>query len=198
MGGCEACTDIVNKYRWRSAGTGDDNCDFSCKGGFKYKNLAQERSCTDCEIGTWTANDNQSPTCSTCIAPARLYIDKDGASPHYTDFTTKGVSSTTCDFLCSPRYAYFYNGKATSNGKVTLSEGTITPAGNACVHCPIGTWSAGGQQKTCAACTNLPAEIGYTVGGVAYSLSSAVYNSNGTTSTNCGWQCRAELGFQKQ
>lgn len=89
IGGCQACSDIANKYAWKSGGTGNNNCDFSCKAGFKYKNIGQERNCGDCEIGKWTPNDNQKTVCTDCQAPARLYVDRDGASPHYTGFTTK-------------------------------------------------------------------------------------------------------------
>ena len=120
MGGCKACTDIANKFAWKSAGTGDNNCGFSCKAGFKYTNTKTERSCSSCAVGTWSKDDNQKAACDTCKAPAKLYVDKQGQDPHYSAFTTTGTSDTSCNFDCSPRYAHFYNGKATTSGKISV------------------------------------------------------------------------------
>lgn len=61
-------------HTWKTNGainwTGDNakqiDCDFSCKGGFKYHNTGKNRGCSACEIGEWTPNDNQLTTCNQC------------------------------------------------------------------------------------------------------------------------------------
>lgn len=206
-GACKSCTSFDKRYTWgannwwKSAGTWDNNCDFWCVAGSKYVSTSNQRACSTCEIGTWTADKNQDISCKNCQQPAKLYVDKLGKDPHFSKFTSFGTSATSCDFECSPRYAHFYNGKNTSNGQVSIVNGQILPQGNACIHCPIGTWSKGGKNKTCARCTNKPESLAYQVDNKSFSLSSfTTYTSNGssnTPQTDCEWTCDTSLGLRK-
>ena len=120
---CKACSEVVNKFRWKTAGTGNDNCDFTCKASFKYTNSSTQRTCSDCEVGTYTENDNQDKVCKNCNAPERLSTG--GISPafwtHYYTFDTKGTGKNACDFTCDARYAYFFNGKGKHDSRDSLS-----------------------------------------------------------------------------
>ena len=133
----------MNKFRWKTAGTGDDNCDFTCKASFKYANEGKgKQSCSDCELGTYTENDNQDKTCKACDKPAKLWRDKPGSDPYFSGFTTKGDGANACDFDCAPRYQHFFNGKKSDKNNVPI--GLNEPVnGNACIFCKVGTWSAG-------------------------------------------------------
>lgn len=120
---CKACSEVVNKFRWKTAGTGNDNCDFTCKASFKYTNSSTQRICSDCEVGTYTENDNQDKVCKNCNAPERLSTG--AISPafwtHYYTFDTKGTGKNACDFTCDARYAYFFNGKGKHDSRDSLS-----------------------------------------------------------------------------
>lgn len=120
---CKACSEVVNKFRWKTAGTGNDNCDFTCKASFKYTNSSTQRTCSDCEVGTYTENDNQDKVCKNCNAPERLSTG--AISPafwtHYYTFDTKGTGKNACDFTCDARYAYFFNGKGKHDSRDSLS-----------------------------------------------------------------------------
>lgn len=120
---CKACSEVVNKFRWKTAGTGNDNCDFTCKASFKYTNSSTQRICSDCEVGTYTENDNQDKVCKNCNAPERLSTG--AISPafwtHYYTFDTKGTGENACDFTCDARYAYFFNGKGKHHSRDSLS-----------------------------------------------------------------------------
>lgn len=120
---CKACSEVVNKFRWKTAGTGNDNCDFTCKASFKYINSSSERKCLDCEVGTYTENDNQDKVCKNCNAPERLSTGTISPSfwTHYYTFDTKGTGENACDFTCDARYAYFFNGKGKHDSRDSLS-----------------------------------------------------------------------------
>lgn len=120
---CKACSEVVNKFRWKTAGTGNDNCDFTCKASFKYVNTSLERKCSDCEVGTYTENDNQDKVCKNCNAPERLSTGTISPSlwTHYYTFDTKGTGKNACDFTCDARYAYFFNGKGKHDSRDSLS-----------------------------------------------------------------------------
>lgn len=184
---------MANKYRWRTAGTGDDNCDFSCEASFKYANGGKAaQSCTDCEIGTWTPNDNQSGSCAACNEPAKLWRDiNPGTIPHFSGFTTKGTGANACNFDCAPRYQHYFNGKPFIGNNSKIS--TLIPSGNACIFCRIGTRSAGGKTSACENCTNKPADITYRVNENTYTLpNTASYTTNGDNN-NCEWSCNYGL-----
>lgn len=193
---CKACSEVMNKFRWKTAGTGDDNCDFTCKASFKYANEGKgKQSCSDCELGTYTENDNQDKTCKACDKPAKLWRDKPGLDPYFSGFTTKGDGANACDFDCAPRYQHFFNGKKSDKDKVSIGLNE-TVNGNACIFCKVGTWSAGGK-NVCANCTNKPEQIEYSVNNVKYSLSNfSSYTSNGSTN-DCEWKCDASKGLEK-
>ena len=186
----------MNKFRWKTAGTGDDNCDFTCKASFKYANEGKgKQSCSDCELGTYTENDNQDKTCKACDKPAKLWRDKPGLDPYFSGFTTKGDGANACDFDCAPRYQHFFNGKKSDKDKVSIGLNE-TVNGNACIFCKVGTWSAGGK-NVCANCTNKPEQIEYSVNNVNYSLSNfSSYTSNGSAN-DCEWKCDASKGLEK-
>lgn len=120
---CKACSEVVNKFRWKTAGTGNDNCDFTCKASFKYTNSSTQRICSDCEVGTYTENDNQDKVCKNCNAPERLSTGTISPSfwTHYYTFDTKGTGENACDFTCDARYAYFFNGKGKHDSRDSLS-----------------------------------------------------------------------------
>lgn len=120
---CKACSEVTNKFKWKTAGTGDDNCDFTCKASFKYVNTSSERKCPDCEVGTYTENDNQDKVCKNCNAPERLSTGTISPSlwTHYYTFDTKGTGENACDFTCDARYAYFFNGKGKHDSRNSLS-----------------------------------------------------------------------------
>lgn len=120
---CKACSEVVNKFRWKTAGTGNDNCDFTCKASFKYTNSSTQRTCSDCEVGTYTENDNQDKVCKNCNAPERLSTGAISPSlwTHYYTFDTKGTGKNACDFTCDARYAYFFNGKGKHDSRDSLS-----------------------------------------------------------------------------
>ena len=120
---CKACSEVVNKFRWKTAGTGNDNCDFTCKASFKYTNSSTQRTCSDCEVGTYTENDNQDKVCKNCNAPERLSTGTISPSfwTHYYTFDTKGTGKNACDFTCDARYAYFFNGKGKHDSRDSLS-----------------------------------------------------------------------------
>ncbi|PZM87287.1 MAG: hypothetical protein DLD55_02175 [candidate division SR1 bacterium] len=87
-------------HTWKTNGainwTGDNarqiDCDFSCKGGFKYHNTGKNRGCTACAVNQWTPDDNQSPDCKPCnpIPP----------NAHYTGPS----NSAKCKWECDPGY----------------------------------------------------------------------------------------------
>ena len=193
---CKQCSDVPNKFRWKTAGTWNDNCDFTCKASFKYANSSIERKCPDCEVGTYTENDNQDKTCKTCNKPVKLWRDKQGSNPYFSGFTTKGDGVNACDFDCAPRYQHFFNGKKSDKNNVSIGlNGTVN--GNACIFCEIGTWSAGWKSKECTNCTNKPEQIEYSVNNVKYSLSNfSSYTSNGSAN-DCEWKCDASKGLEK-
>lgn len=119
---CQLCSEIANRYTfganngWRSAGTGVDNCDFGCKGGFKYRNDTV-RACSSCEIGKWTPENNQEKTCKNCTnkheslnynVAEHKYIDgarvlsllQNGIFKNFSSYTTTGTSATSCKWVC--------------------------------------------------------------------------------------------------
>ena len=85
---CKACSPITNQRDWRSNGKNDD-CDFSCKAGFKKVG----RTCTTCEVGTYTTNGTVANSCASCTNKP--------ANAHYT---TNGTNANACQWACDAGY----------------------------------------------------------------------------------------------
>ena len=85
---CKACSPITNQRDWRSNGKNDD-CDFSCKAGFKKVG----RTCTACEVGTYTTNGTLANSCASCTNKP--------ANAHYT---TNGINANACQWACDAGY----------------------------------------------------------------------------------------------
>lgn len=85
---CKACSPITNQRDWRSNGKNDD-CDFSCKGGFKKVG----RTCTTCEVGTYTTDGTVANSCASCTNKP--------ANAHYT---TNGTNANACQWACDAGY----------------------------------------------------------------------------------------------
>ena len=85
---CKACSPITNQRDWRSNGKNDD-CDFSCKAGFKKVG----RTCTACEVGTYTTDGTVANSCASCTNKP--------ANAHYT---TNGISANACQWACDAGY----------------------------------------------------------------------------------------------
>ena len=163
MWGCKACTEIANRYTkekpdgstfsgWWTPGTGNDNCHFGCKGGYKYKDQPGiERSCSGCNIGTYTPENNQRAECKDCVKPT---INKQGLQEFITyastrggtattinsgfkAWTTTGVSSTSCQFHCDERFGRDHR--------------DLTNKWS-CTFCAAGSY-ASGDLAQCASCT---------------------------------------------
>lgn len=85
---CKACSPIINQRDWRSNGKNDD-CDFSCKAGFKKVG----RACTACEVGTYTTDGTLANSCASCTNKP--------ANAHYT---TNGINANACQWACDAGY----------------------------------------------------------------------------------------------
>ena len=85
---CKACSPITNQRDWRSNGKNDD-CEFSCKAGFKKVG----RTCTTCEVGTYTTNGTVANSCASCTNKP--------ANAHYT---TNGTNANACQWACDAGY----------------------------------------------------------------------------------------------
>ena len=162
MWGCLPSTEIPNRYTrekpdgstfngWWTPGTGNDNCHFGCKAGYKHKDQpGVERSCSGCNIGTYTPENNQRAECKDCVMPT---INKQGLQEFITHASTRGGTATTinsgfkawtttgyseysCNFHCDERFAYKHDTNTTGS----------------CSFCQPGTYSSGGVAQ-CASCT---------------------------------------------
>ena len=85
---CKACSPITNQRDWRSNGKNDD-CEFSCKAGFKKVG----RTCTACEVGTYTTDGTVANSCASCTNKP--------ANAHYT---TNGINANACQWACDAGY----------------------------------------------------------------------------------------------
>ena len=85
---CKACSPITNQRDWRSNGKNDD-CDFSCKAGFKKVG----RTCIACEVGTYTTDGTVANSCASCTNKP--------ANAHYT---TNGINANACQWACDAGY----------------------------------------------------------------------------------------------
>ena len=85
---CKACSPITNQRDRRSNGKNDD-CDFSCKAGFKKVG----RTCTTCEVGTYTTDGTVANSCASCTNKP--------ANAHYT---TNGINANACQWTCDAGY----------------------------------------------------------------------------------------------
>ncbi len=85
---CSSCTPITNQRDWRSNGKNDD-CEFSCKAGFKKVG----RSCDTCEVWTYSVNGTTANSCASCTNKP--------ANSHYT---SNGTSATSCTWACDAGY----------------------------------------------------------------------------------------------
>ena len=85
---CKACSPITNQRDWRSNGKNDD-CEFSCKAGFKKVG----RTCTTCEVGTYTTDGTLANSCASCTNKP--------ANAHYT---TNGINANACQWACDAGY----------------------------------------------------------------------------------------------
>lgn len=85
---CSFCTPITNQRDWRSNGKNND-CEFSCKAGFKKVG----RSCTTCEVGTYTTDGTVANSCASCTN-----------KPANSRYTSNGTSATSCTWACDAGY----------------------------------------------------------------------------------------------
>ena len=175
MWGCKACTEIANRYTkekpdgstlsgWWTPGTGNDNCHFGCKGGYKYKDQpGVERSCSGCNIGTYTPENNQRAECKDCVKPT---INKQGLQEFITyastrggtattinsgfkAWTTTGVSSTSCQFHCDERFGRDHR--------------DLTNKWS-CTFCAAGSY-ASGDLAQCASCSAITGAASWATNG---------------------------------
>lgn len=198
MWGCKACTEIANRYTkekpdgstfsgWWTPGTGNDNCHFGCKAGYKHKDQpGVERSCSGCNIGTYTPENNQRAECKDCEMPT---INKQGLQEFITHastrggtamtinsgfkaWTTTGVSSTSCQFHCDERFGRDHR--------------DLTNKWS-CTFCAAGTYSSGDVAQ-CWSCTP---------------IANATFITNGTKNRtdpsssrlDCDFNCSPKYGY---
>ncbi len=135
---CQLCTEIANRYTagantgWRTAGTGVNNCDFGCKGGFKYRNDTV-RACPSCEIGKWTPENNQEKTCKDCTnkhnsltyrVSEQSYVGgapvlsplQNGTFTNFSSYTSTGTSATSCKWTCDASLGLVPTGSLSAGG----------------------------------------------------------------------------------
>ena len=192
MWGCLPSTEIPNRYTgekpdgstfngWWTPGTGNDNCHFGCKAGYKHKDQpGVERSCSGCNIGTYTPENNQRAECKDCVMPT---INKQGLQEFITHASTRGGTATTinsgfkawtttgyseysCNFHCDERFAYKHDTNTTGS----------------CSFCQPGTYSSGGVAQ-CASCTPI-ANATFTTNGTKNRKDA------GATRLDCDFNCK--------
>lgn len=76
------------------------DCDFTCAGGYKYRNTGSTRSCTACGIGYYTNAGNQSTSCSACTN-----------KPAASTYTSRG-NGNNCRWNCNDGYTKSSDGSA--------------------------------------------------------------------------------------
>lgn len=198
MWGCLPSTEIPNRYTgekpdgstfngWWTPGTGNDNCHFGCKAGYKHKDQpGVERSCSGCNIGTYTPENNQRAECEDCVKPT---INKQGLQEFITHastrggtattinsgfkaWTTTGVSSTSCQFHCDERFGRDHR--------------DLTNKWS-CTFCAAGSYASGGVAQ-CASCAP---------------ITNATFITNGTKNRtdpsssrlDCDFNCSPKYGY---
>ena len=200
MWGCKACTEIANRYTkekpdgstlsgWWTPGTGNDNCHFGCKGGYKYKDQpGVERSCSGCNIGTYTPENNQRAECKDCVKPT---INKQGLQEFITyastrggtattinsgfkAWTTTGVSSTSCQFHCDERFGRDHR--------------DLTNKWS-CTFCAAGSYASGGVAQ-CASCSTITGAASWATNGTKDRT------SPGSTKLDCDFNCPGGYAYK--
>ena len=200
MWGCKACTEIANRYTkekpdgstlsgWWTPGTGNDNCHFGCKGGYKYKDQpGVERSCSGCNIGTYTPENNQRAECKDCVKPT---INKQGLQEFITHastrggtattinsgfkaWTTTGVSSTSCQFHCDERFGRDHR--------------DLTNKWS-CTFCAAGSY-ASGDLAQCALCSAITGAASWATNGTKDRT------SPGSTKLDCDFNCKPGYAYK--
>ena len=193
MWGCLPSTEIPNRYTgekpdgstfngWWTPGTGNDNCHFGCKAGYKHKDQpGVERSCSGCNIGTYTPENNQRAECKDCVKPT---INKQGLQEFITHastrggttttinsgfkaWTTTGVSSTSCQFHCDERFGRDHR--------------DLTNKWS-CTFCAAGSYASGGVAQ-CASCTPI-ANATFITNGTKNRIDA------GATRLDCDFNCK--------
>ena len=199
---CVPCTDIEDKYQWKTPWSKVDDCDFSCKAWYKYDK--QTRTCTLCSIGEWTATDNQTWTCSRCEMPkgtANVPSNswtwgtlKDG-TPYFGNFVSVWTwwNRNSCKFTCLSWFYVSYQNNSS----------------NACVQCWIWQWSDWWSVTSCSSCTNKPDGISFKWKNyqddtswnswTLWQIDAFDYTSMWSDwPTSCEWKCRANLWLVRE
>ena len=200
MWGCLPSTEIPNRYTrekpdgstfngWWTPGTGNDNCHFGCKAGYKHKDQpGVERSCSGCNIGTYTPENNQRAECKDCVKPTILNSDnrfdvkyfvkyardrnllgltntREGSG--FKGWTTTGYSEYSCNFHCDERFAYKHDTNTTGS----------------CTFCQPGTYSSGGVAQ-CASCSAITGAASWATNGTKNRKDA------GATRLDCDFNCK--------
>ena len=204
MWGCLPSTEIPNRYTrekpdgstfngWWTPGTGNDNCHFGCKAGYKHKDQpGVERSCSGCSIGTYTPENNQRAECKDCIKPliltagnTRIKYDvkyfvkyardrnllgltntREGSG--FKAWTTTGYSEYSCNFHCDERFAYKHDTNTTGS----------------CTFCQPGSYSSGDSFGECRSCSAVTGALEFVTNG------SKDWTHAGATRLDCDFNCK--------
>ncbi|MCM0606228.1 MAG: hypothetical protein KA715_09070 [Xanthomonadaceae bacterium] len=229
---CTACTNAAGNYVYTGLGGGIDNCAYACNAGYgsssctacstgvydsvgdgqeacancsasTYASAGVNTSCTNCDIGTWSAA--AAGSCGACTNNTTgFYWTSNGTSAvtctntactngagTFT-YTTHGGTTNTCTYACNAGYGSAACTQCTAGMYDSVGAGqedcincpatTYSAAAGAtsCASCPTGTWAAAGS-STCGACTNT------TVGNY--------WTGNGATAGGCAdTACTNKLG----
>ena len=201
MWGCLPSTEIPNRYTgekpdgstfngWWTPGTGNDNCHFGCKAGYKHKDQpGVERSCSGCNIGTYTPENNQRAECKDCVKPLILNGDnrfdvkyfvkyardrnllgltntREGSG--FKGWTTTGYSEYSCNFHCDERFAYKHDTNTTGS----------------CTFCQPGSYSSGDSFGECRSCSAVTGALEFVTNG------SKDWTHAGATRLDCDFNCK--------
>ena len=201
MWGCLPSTEIPNRYTgekpdgstfngWWTPGTGNDNCHFGCKAGYKHKDQpGVERSCSGCNIGTYTPENNQRAECKDCVKPLILNGDNRFDVKYFVKYardrnllgltntregsgfkawTTTGYSEYSCNFHCDERFAYKHDTNTTGS----------------CTFCQPGSYSSGDSFGECRSCSAVTGALEFVTNG------SKDWTHAGATRLDCDFNCK--------
>ena len=205
MWGCLPSTEIPNRYTrekpdgstfngWWTPGTGNDNCHFGCKAGYKHKDQpGVERSCSGCNIGTYTPENNQRAECKDCVKPTILNSDnrfdvkyfvkyardrnllgltntREGSG--FKGWTTTGYSEYSCNFHCDERFAYKHDTNTTGS----------------CTFCQPGSYSSGNVAQ-CASCSAITGAASWATNGTKNRTDPS------SSRLDCDFNCSPKYGY---
>ena len=207
MWGCLPSTEIPNRYTrekpdgstfngWWTPGTGNDNCHFGCKAWYKHKDQpGVERSCSGCNIGTYTPENNQRAECKDCVKPLILNGDnrfdvkyfvkyardrnllgltntREGSG--FKGWTTTGYSEYSCNFHCDERFSYKHDTNTTGS----------------CTFCQPGSYSSGDSFGECRSCSAVTGALEFVTNG------SKDWTHAGATRLDCDFNCKWGYAYQ--